>query len=239
MQDNVLGVTYDTNPITLKVQVTSEDILDDSKVVGSRLVAHPILLQGDTVIDDEGKPQKNEDGSLVNKVDDITNKYSAGKLEVSKSVTGNLGDKSKYFEVKVKFTNPTDKTWDPNILVSGGSYYEGTQEYVKEENGKEFTVNLKHGDTIHFDNIPYGVTYTVEETNYTGENGGYETAEYKFSDSSNKIDTANDTVLITNKKEALVDTGISLDSVPYILILGLAVVGIGALFFRKRENANF
>ena len=207
-----LGVSYDTKEIQLIVQVVEEE---------GKLVAYPIFKQ------------MNEE--TFGKIKNITNTYSAGKLEVSKTVTGNLGDKSKYFEVKVKFTNPTDKTWTPNILVSGGSFYSGGQVPMMDTAEKEFTVNLKHGDTIHFDNIPYGVTYTVLEKNY--QNEGYDEAVY--SDVDGNINSALDQVGITNNKTADVDTGISLDSIPYILLLGFAVIGIGILFFRKRENANF
>ena len=53
------------------------------------------------------------------KSDTITNTYTANTLKVSKTVTGNLGDKNKYFEFKVKLTGEDGKTYADSYAVTG------------------------------------------------------------------------------------------------------------------------
>ena len=48
--------------------------------------------------------------------------------------------------------------------------------------------------------------------------------------------TGSDIVItVTNYRNEIIDTGISLDSLPYILILALATAGLGVGFVRKRN----
>ena len=170
------------------------------------------------------------------KSDSFQNVYSAGNLEISKLVTGNLGDKSKYFDVTVTLTGEEGKIYEESYPVDGGSIAAGSIKV-----GIPTIFKIKDGDTITIKNLPYGLAYTVVEEDYTGSNGGYEEAKYDFSDEeeSKLIDNATETIEITNEKTADVDTGISLDSIPYILLLGFAVLGMGALFFRRRQNTSF
>lgn len=166
------------------------------------------------------------------KSDKITNTYSAGSLSITKEVTGNLGDTSKYFKVTVALNGEEDKIYAENYTVSGGSY---------PTNPKTINVNgsaefyLKDGDAITIANLPYGVTYTVVEDSYDSE--GY-TATYDFGDMNLKIDSASDTVTITNNKGVVVDTGITMDSLPFILILGVALVGVTGMLIKRRLSAD-
>ena len=66
---------------------------------------------------------KKENG---NKVNAIENQYYAGNLVIKKEVTGNAGDKSQYFEVKVKFTKPAGTIINSDIPFTA----------VKKDNGK-------------------------------------------------------------------------------------------------------
>lgn len=198
------GVTYDANPLYLKVTVIEQN----GKV---RVVALHYALE-------TGK-----------KTEKLTNTYAAGSLDVSKMVTGNLGDKSKYFEVVVTLTAPAGKVVRSTIDISGGSYATNPTAIVV---GTSTSFWLKDGETITFDNLPYGVTYTVVEADYSVL--GY-TTDHVFSDTAKLIDTPLDTVAIENNKYTEIDTGISLDSIPYVLLIGFAGLGMGVLFFRKRH----
>ena len=173
------------------------------------------------------------------KSDDITNTYSAGSLAVTKTVTGNMGDRSKYFAIKVTLTGEDGKTYPNQYAVSGGSKLtDGTTAETTASisvDGQSRTFYLKHGETFTIENLPYGVTYTVAEADYTTE--GYEEAEIIFPDQNKKIDTASETVGITNNKQATVDTGIVLDSLPYVLLLVLSIGG-AVLFLLKRRSSR-
>lgn len=210
---NTAGVTYRSEDIILKVTVIEEN--------GQKRVA---AVHTENPIDVSNANGKKSSG--------IENKYEAGTLAVKKTVTGNLGDKQKEFNVKVTFNAPAGKTVKEAI-----SYVEdGTTKTIDAGNGwtgsKEVTLTLKHDETVTFTNIPYGVTYTVVEDDYTSEK--YDAASYNFSDTGKKIDSASDTVEITNNKSGEVDTGVVLDSLPYVMILAVAAFGCVALVMKKR-----
>ena len=172
------------------------------------------------------------------KSDDITNTYSAGSLSVTKTVTGNMGDRDKYFAITVTLTGEQGKTYASSYTVSGGSKLVNGPDDSNSPTisiGTPATFYLKHGETFTIENLPYGVTYTVAEADYTTE--GYEEAEIIFPDQNKKIDTASETVGITNNKQATVDTGIVLDSLPYVLLLVLSIGG-AVLFLLKRRSSR-
>ena len=170
------------------------------------------------------------------KSDDITNTYSAGSLAVGKTVTGNLGDKTKGFKVTVTFTAPEGKTVNEAISYVVGVTTQTIATSDWDEGVATAVITLKDAETITFTNIPYDVTYTVVEDDYTSD--GYDEATYNFSDSSKKIDSVSDTVQITNNKNSEVDTGINLDSLPYIMILVVLAGAAVVLFVSKKRRVE-
>ena len=164
------------------------------------------------------------------KSDKFPNTYKAGELDVSKTVTGNLGDKNKYFEFKVTLTGEEGKTYAKSYAVSGANN-EGnpTSVEVKAGEDKEYTFKLKHGDTITIANLPYGVKYTVTETaaeGYTTEKTG----------DTGEINAADQTAAFTNTKDGNVDTGVVLNNMPYILVLAVLAAGVAVFIIRKRRE---
>ena len=208
---NTAGVGYVSSDIRLVVTVIEDE--NGKKVIGG---VH-------TELDDDD-----------DKTDVITNPYSAGTLTVEKEVTGNLGDKNAPFDITVTFTKPSGKT-------IGGSIYYGDKEIKpsdwKADGTVDAEITLKHGESVNFTNIPYGVTYTVVEDDYTAAaDGGYDAADYDYDDDDKTIDSALDEVLVTNHKGKTPDTGIIVNNLPYIAIL--AVVGLGFIVFFSRRRAN-
>lgn len=203
------GVTYRSEPITLVVTVIEQN----GKV---RVAA--VHTEG------EGKAKSGE----------FNNVYSAGSLSVKKTVTGIMGDQQKEFTVKVTFNAPEGDTVREAI-----TYVDGTETETIAggwTDSKVVDITLKHNETVTFTNIPYGVTYDVVEDDYTAEdNGGYDTPSYNFDDSNKKIDSASENVTITNNKGGVVDTGINMDSMPYILMLAVVFMGLFVFFSKKRK----
>lgn len=216
------GVTYWARPIKLVVTVIEQD--------GKVRVA--------AVHTEDGYDGTAADGTKSN---DITYTYSAGSLSVSKTVAGNLGDRSKYFAITVTLFPEGGKTYDATYTVSGGTKLgNGTADAGTATiavNGRPYTFYLKHGETFIIENLPYGVTYTVTEADYSSEDYA---EKIVFSDETNKkIDSATDTVAITNTKNSAVDTGIVLDSLPYVLLIAVAVVGVVIFTARKRTHREY
>lgn len=166
----------------------------------------------------------------------FNNEYSAGSLLVTKNVTGIMGDQEKEFTVKVTFTAPAGDTVREAI-----TYVDGTETKTIAggwTTSKEATITLKHGESVTFTNIPYGVTYNVEEDDYTTDaNGGYDTASYD--NKTGTIGAASVTTTITNNKGGTVDTGISMDAMPYVLLLSVACVGLFLFISKKRMMREF
>lgn len=166
--------------------------------------------------------------SKGDKKDSFENTYSAGTLKVSKTVTGNLGDESKYFEFKVKLTGEDGKTYGDSYAVTGGSN-DANPSTIK-INGKETTFLLKHDETISIANLPYGVTYTVTET----AADGYTTTK---TGDTGSVKAAEQTAAFTNDKNSdNIDTGINLTTLPYILVFAGVIVIAGAAFITRRRK---
>ena len=189
------------------------------------------------------------------KVDTITNIYELGgdndaedaALTVEKTVTGNLGDKEKLFTIKVTLTAEDGKTVNSDITVSGGSDASNTQTIEKGWSGStDVTILLKDGETVSFDKIPVGVTYVVEEDASHLIAGDEPTVEelnseegYKATYTNEEGTTAVDTTCeaaIENNKDTGINTGISLDSLPYLLMLAAVAVGAIIIFRRRVED---
>ena len=158
------------------------------------------------------------------KSDSFPNTYAAGTLHITKTVTGNLGDKSRYFAFTVTLTGQAGKTYAESFAVSGGSHEENP---TAVKLGEATTVYLKYGETLSIANLPYGVSYTVEEA--TPE-------DYSVTMDGNRgtVDAASVTAAFTNNKGGTPDTGISLDSLPYVAMLTLAAVGAVVMLLKKR-----
>ena len=205
------GVSYHTSPITLKVTVIEQN--------GKVRVA--------AVHTEDGANGTVADGK---KSDDFDNTYSAGSLSVKKVVEGIMGDRDKNFTVTVTFTAPAGDTVRSDITYTDDS---ATNNVTLTNGVATAVITLKHDETVTFTNIPYGVTYTVDETDYTNE--GYATTGEVTEAKTINSDSVTET--ITNTKGGTVDTGITMDSMPYIVLLALAVVGLAAVTMKKRYEA--
>lgn len=161
------------------------------------------------------------------KSDKFPNTYKAGELDVSKTVTGNLGDKNKYFEFTVTLTGEKGKTYADSYAVTGGSADAKNPTTIAV--GVPTKFNLKHGDTITIANLPYRVEYTVTETAAEGytttSTGDYGT-----------INAAEQTAAFTNNKAGSIDTGVVLNNMPYILVLAVLAAGVAVFIIRKRRE---
>lgn len=161
------------------------------------------------------------------KSDTFENTYSAGKLNVSKTVAGNLGDENHYFDFAVTLTGETGKTYGTSYAVTGGSHTDNPTTITI---GQKTTFKLKHGETLSIANLPYGVGYKVEETaanGYTTEKTG----------DTGTISAAEQTAAFTNTKNATIDMGVTTDSLPYVMLLGMVTL-IGAAMIVKRYAFN-
>lgn len=171
------------------------------------------------------------------KTDTIVNNYEAGALEVGKTVTGNMGETDKEFEMTITLTNGSGKTIGSTISYTDRTGAEKTipaSAWVS--NAASVTITLKHGESVTFTNIPVGVTWEVAEADYTTDDkGAYDEADY----STQSADIAKGEVgkcTVTNNKDTEIDTGVALETLPYVMILAVSMIGVVVLALRKREE---
>lgn len=207
VEGNSAGVTYYGDAILLRVTVIEQD--------GKLRIA--AVHTEDPESTGEGKK------------DDFDNFYSAGKLEVHKDVEGIMGNKDKYFEFRVQLTGEEGKTYQDSYAITGGSY-DANPDSIKIRPGEttEATFYLKDDDTIHIENLPYGVEYKVSETPVAD----YVTTE---TGTEGEVDAAVEQASFTNTKGGTVDAGVVLDSAPYLFTL-TGAAGVGLLLTLRRRH---
>ncbi len=225
------GVTYSTEEI--EIRLTVSNAITESNPDGDMVY----LAKTVRITKGEGEQAQTY---KVGTDDDafIENVYSAGELDLTKTVAGNLGDTSKYFGFTITLTGEEGKTYQPIAVNKAELSYDGDPANPATITvGTAATIYIRHGETIKLTNIPYDVTYTVVEDGAatSGKNSeGYET-EYTFSDPANKIDSEKDTVTVTNTKDETVDTGIVLDTLPFVMIAVAAAAAVVLMSLKKRR----
>lgn len=164
---------------------------------------------------------------------DIVNTYSAGSLHVGKHVSGNLGNKSQKFNINVTFTAPKGQTVNSTITYGDKTI---TPEMMK-DGSETVQISLAAEDVVVFNNVPYGVTYRVQEDKYEGYKTTYsntpETEDHVEGTINGQFTIAD----IFNEKEGTVDTGVILHSAPYVLLLvGVGAAAVAFLILRKHRE---
>lgn len=167
------------------------------------------------------------------------------QLTVSKTVTGMLGDTNKAFTFQLKDAKGNavviDSTDDTAISTTGNAAWTGTD-------GK-FT--LKHGDTITFNKLPVGIYYVYEldeegalkhyQTTWTGADTEQTTPIEGGAERKATVTIGADgakTLAFTNHCKLIPDTGVLLDTLPYIVILAVVAGGVALLMLRKHRKED-
>lgn len=159
-------------------------------------------------------------------------------LSISKTVQGEMGDKTKpfHFDITLKTANgvPLDGSY-PCIISSVSDTAEPIEETLIFTEGKA-TVTLTHGQKAQLNEIPYGCIYTVKEqeanqdgylTTYTGTFG---------------VLRESTEIQVVNQKEAVPPTGIGDSGMGgMIAVVCLAAIGLTLPLFysglrRKRGH---
>lgn len=210
------------------------------------------------------------EGNKILATDAFKNKYGDGNiqnLKLSKTVHGALGNLSKDFTFKIKFTkadalqNNTDTGLykGPQVaeLSSTATIKDGTTDIAKSaylELDKEYTVTLRHNDSLNLSNLPAGIKYEIYEDGSQVEAGAVVVTvdNVKYTVTVTVTDTAFDTTETTKIKGTVNNTdvtaafqntnpdspdmGVILDNAPYIAMLAIVAIGGVALMLNKRRR---
>lgn len=194
-------------------------------------------------------------------------KGSIHDLTLSKTVHGALGDLSKPFTFKITFNKNHDIT-DASGLYKGpqlptnldGVTVSGKNGGDYLTIGEEYTVTMKHGQSLTFTNLPAGVEYVVKEdgseagadgvtltcTNDAGNTVKYDVSVKNANSENVGFDSnkatvsgsisADVTTAFHNTNAAEPDMGVVLDNAPYIAMLAIVAIGGVALMLNKRRR---
>jgi hypothetical protein len=210
----------------------------------------------------------------------FTNNYSARPgggdptttyaLAIKHEVSNPYADQTKYFAYSVTATKPasvTSATTYRIYVVQNGSVVTSAANtaatiktdatygpYFEVASGTQFTVNLKHGQWLSFNDLHTGATYTatapatvdykhsyVKMVNGTAQGSITEAEGNALTVPVTQITAGIDRADFTSKYKDISVTGISLEDMPFILLLVFAGLGLGLYGVaktRKRARQN-
>ena len=175
-------------------------------------------------------------------------------VTITKEVKGLLGDTTKDFTFNVSIT--TQNGVDCKGVTA-------TKNNVPFELKDGFT--LKHGEYVTLNNVPIGATIQVTEVNpgehykvsanvqngeqnsvLNGVPNGSGDVTFTYEVAAANTPTAGDTgtpvvnnhITVTNTCDLIPDTGVLLDTLPYIVILAVVAGGVALLMLRKRRKED-
>lgn len=241
---NTAGVTtYDTGK-TIHVQVLVEYdnanhrlVIGNPKASGQNGITYFI--------------EKNSDGT---KTDTFANVFQTNDFTVAKDVTGNMANETDTFEIVVTLTAPAGKVVGTPIQVAGESVAASNWTKNEATNTYSYTKILtisERSGAFTFADIPYGVAVNVAENTAAEKLNGYTAKGYSLNgtrtaDTATNVeftiddDTAHtDVVVVHNEKATNVNTGITLDSLPFVLILAVCAGAVVLFVIKRRNSAEF
>jgi pilin isopeptide linkage protein len=215
------NISYDTKDYTVTVVVTMPE-------------DYPTDPDAAPVIESVGVRTTDGNGKTTKTTADFKNdKAKNDSLKVSKVVSGtaaNTGDEFTY-----------------TLTLTG---VQGSYDYVKTGVGTTAddkgtiksgdTFKLKHGQTIEIKNLPEGATYTVEETDTDYKEFVKAQGSDSFTESREATGTINSQSSVEYKNEYgfATDTGITMNTLPFVVVATVAVAGGAALVISRRRHAG-
>ena len=245
---DISGIRIDDNNVKV------EELINDSHYTTTYKVDNGTSENGTSVAIPVTTLTANQNtGTVI----EFTNTYNIPKLNsmtITKNVTGEFGEREKDFTFSVTLKNKDDETVDVTGVNHTGAA----------TNLNSF--NLKHGQTVTLNQIPVGTIITITETNADGYKTSatkssttygesytddrtfvYEVVEHNgeatlmtkatvFGVFETEKAVPDNAIVVTNEKKGDPDTGVLLDTLPYLIILGIAVAGAAALLIRKKKH---
>lgn len=214
------GINYATNSYTLKVTVYNDGTADNP--------------QWKTAISIKDTDSNKQDKAS------FTNTYTApqatdtnGTLTVKKVLAGKSANLSDTFSIKVTFTAEDGKVLNSEAkwAVADGSGITVTREG---QSNVYIISGIGHNGEVKFYNLPIGTKYEVEETNKTGASGTVYTDSYDENNAGTLVATAASTTTVTNTSDITPDTGVTTDSMPYIMLMAIVAIAAVAFVMKKR-----
>lgn len=210
----------------------------DANAGGQLVVSNYILYQG----------TKTDATNESTKDDGFTNTYATSNLTLEKQVTGNQGDRDKYFEFTVNITGAVAGTvYTVNLLNAeanptvGDTQQTNASTLTATDGTVKATYYLKDDQSIVIQGLTANTKYTITEDDYSTD--GYTTTnDVNAADGTTTgektMGANNQKVTFTNDKSGTVPTGILLETAPYVVLMLVVVAGGVALLAAKRKHSR-
>ncbi|HER1610797.1 TPA: QVPTGV class sortase B protein-sorting domain-containing protein [Streptococcus pyogenes] len=213
-QGDVEGITYDTKKWTVDVYVGNKE--------GGGFEPKFIVSK--------------EQGTDVKKPINFNNSFATTSLKVKKNVSGNTGELQKEFDFTLTLNESTNFKKDQVVSLQKGN------EKFEVKIGTPYKFKLKNGESIQLDKLPVGITYKVNEMEANKD--GYKTtailkdgeqpSTYELG-KNQKTDESADEIVVTNKRDTQVPTGVVGTLAPFA-VLSIVAIG-GVIYITKRKKA--
>ncbi|HEQ2962406.1 TPA: QVPTGV class sortase B protein-sorting domain-containing protein [Streptococcus pyogenes] len=214
----------------------------DSKVSGIKYDTKTWIVDVYVVNDGNGgfKAQyivSKEKGQNDKKPVVFENSFKTTSLKVEKQVTGNTGELKKDFNFTLTI-NPNDNFVAGQVIKLEKG---GIKADVKI--GEPYKFALKNGEKVTLSKLPVGVTYSITEdeadkdgytTNAKITDGTAAPVEYKLGNQQ-LTDESADEIVVTNKRDTQVPTGVVGTLAPFA-VLSIVAIG-GVIYITKRKKA--
>lgn len=177
-------------------------------------------------------------------------------VTITKQVTGLLGDTNKEFAFSATVTNGGDDITSQIDAVDENGSKVVLSSFKLKHNQKITLKDVPVGATVTVTEIAPGAHYKVTATGYTGEQDGSNNVSFTYIavKSADAVETASETgaetamavvtavdaddIVVTNHCGLKPDTGVLLDTLPYIVILAVVAGGVALLMLRKHRKED-
>lgn len=174
-------------------------------------------------------------------------------LIVTKTVSGAMADLTKEFEYTVSFTSI------PKTAPAGNTITYSPATKVTRDSAGNYIFKLKTGESVSFDNVPVGTTYTItekqdrdftgaldityadgtKEATATAAKGVNITATDKLIKEKKTGTTGTNEAKFTNTFEDITITGVVTNNLPFImmiLVAGASILGFALISIKRRRS---
>ena len=173
------------------------------------------------------------------KMEDVTQ----ADLIISKTVKGSAANPSEHFTFILTASRLAGKTWNVTYTGTQECSESHASQIVFDDAGIAYIV-LKNGESARIENLTAGDIRVKEESgdywtsvNVSGSNTNGSDEKYDQEKGINlNIGNTDVTAAFTNQMEQQPLTGISMMTLPYLLILGLAAIVLGYGCIKRKRN---
>ncbi|MBR0411422.1 MAG: Cna B-type domain-containing protein [Eubacterium sp.] len=169
----------------------------------------------------------------------VTNTRSTKQLTLSKTVSGNMGDRTKAFVFTIALRNSESSVYNGGVACIFTDQDDTASESTLTFVAGTSNVTLKHGESITLKDLPGNLQYTITENGTDA--AGYQTT-YKVNNGTEETGTtatgglsSNPDIAFTNTRQVAIFTGVNNPLLVFAAAIPILLMGI-ILFLRRRPD---